>query len=158
MRRQFGPFLLKHCESQKGFFDSNSIFKSPHQVYSAWRRPPASETRDQTAILDSVSRPVTLPAMGIAISPRGDMLKNRVPIYARTHRVGDQLNFCGEACSPDRDASMSRIDRRSSERRFRFQSPAYPGVDPKNAFRCFRMGRRIQWSIRHRDLQQWGGS
>jgi hypothetical protein len=123
MRRQFGPFLLKHCESQKGFFDSNSIFKSPHQVYSAWRRPPASETRDQTAILDSVSRPVTLPAMGIAISPRGDMLKNRVPIYARTHRVGDQLNFCGEACSPDRDASMSRIDRRSSERRFRFQSP-----------------------------------
>jgi hypothetical protein len=48
---------------------------------------------DRTAILDSLFRPVTLPGLGIAISPRGDMLKNRVPVNSRTHRVGNQLNF-----------------------------------------------------------------
>jgi len=63
-------------------------------VVGAPRRfAPVPGTLDQPAILDSLFRPVTLPGMGIAISPRGDMLKNRVPVYPRTHRVGNQLNF-----------------------------------------------------------------
>jgi hypothetical protein len=33
--------------------------------------------------------------MGIAISPRGDMLKNRVPRNARAQCVGHQLNLWG---------------------------------------------------------------
>ena len=85
------------------------------------------EIPGRPAILDSLSRPVTLPGMGMAISPRGDMLKNCVPLYARTHRVGNQLNFRGQACPSDRDTSMSRIDRRSSEGRFRLQSRLIPG-------------------------------
>src|SRR3984885_4530886 len=52
---------------------------------------------------------------------------------------------------------MSRIDRRSSERRFRFQSPAYSRIDSKNAFRCLRMGRRTHRSNRGRDLSHRGG-
>ena len=63
-------------------------------VVGAPRRfAPVPGALDQPAILDSLFRPVTLPGMGIAISPRGDMLKNCVPVYPRTHRVGNQLNF-----------------------------------------------------------------
>jgi hypothetical protein len=57
------------------------------QNHGSWGTP------DRAATLTGLLRLDTLRGMGIAISPRGDMLKNRVPVYARTHRVGNQLNF-----------------------------------------------------------------
>jgi hypothetical protein len=48
-----------------------------------------------TAILDSLPQSASLAAMGIAISPRGDMLENRVPRNARAQCVGHQLHLRG---------------------------------------------------------------
>ena len=48
-----------------------------------------------TAILDSLPQSASLAGMGIAISPRGDMLENRVPRNARAQCVGHQLHLRG---------------------------------------------------------------